>query len=312
MKIVIRDWPLDANALKSLQSSFPQIRFELPTDAEQAREALADADAAIGGPFDEALLAHAKRLRWVQSIFAGVEHLPLASLARRGIALTTFRGVSAPNLSEHVLALMLSFARGLPELARRQAKAQWLPGTQRPHLFELGGQRVGILGFGALGQAIGQKCHALGMEVWVACRSPRPLPAFVSRSFTMAELPHMLAETDHLVLALPSTPETRDLMGREQLAALRRGAYIYNVGRGDSIDTAALIAALESGHLGGAGLDVTSPEPLPPTSPLWAMPNVIITGHTSGMAPRRWDRGMSVITENIGRFSRGEALINLA
>ncbi len=289
---------------------FPHIQFEAPTDPVASRRAIADADAVIGGPWNDELLNEARALRWVQSTLAGVDDMPLTSFEKRHIALTTFRGVSAPNLSEHVLALMLSFARGIPEFVRRQDKALWLPGAQRPDIFELGGQTVGILGFGALGTAIGQKCHALGMRVCVACRSERAMPAFVSKAYRMDELGQMLGTIDHLVLALPSTPQTRGLMGQENLAALQRGAYIYNIGRGDCIDSQALIGALQSGHLRGAGLDVTSPEPLPADSPLWAMPNVIITGHTSGSSPKRWHRGMEIIVENIARFARGESLVN--
>ena len=311
MKILFRDCPVDDESLRRLRERFPQIRIASISGAAKVREEIRDADGVIGGAWDDALLAEARALRWVQSTFAGVDHLPVASFERRNIALTTFRGASAPNLAEHVVALILSFARGLHELARRQAARQWRSSAECPHLFELGGQRVGLLGIGALGTAIGEKCHALGMEVWAAVRRERPLPGFVSRSFPMAELERMLAEVDHLVLSLPSTRSTRGIMNARTLAALRKGAYVYNVGRGDSIDPPALIAALDSGHLGGAGLDVTVPEPLPADSPLWGMPNVIITGHTSGIAPKRWGRGMEIITQNIERFSRGEPLVNL-
>ena len=310
--ILLRQRPPGNRIVDELSSIFPAVEFCDGLEDEVFLRELYRADAVIGGQWSEELVDKAPLLRWVQSIYAGVDDLPLQAFARRGIQVTNFRGVSAVSLSEHVLALMFAFARGLPEFLRRQREHVWLPQAERPALFELEGQRVGILGIGALGSAVAERCHRQSMEVVTCVRSARPLPDHIHASYPWTGLTDMLAIVDHLVLALPSSPETRGLIGGTQLAALKRGAYLYNVGRGDAVDTEALLDALRTGHVAGAGLDVTAPEPLPPRSALWDLPNVIITGHTAGISPKRWDRGMEVVTENIKRFVRGEPLMNSA
>lgn len=311
MKIVFRDRPPRAGVIDEVRARFPQLEIEEAADDETFRTSVQDADAAIGGKWDEALLAHCKRLAWVQNIYAGVDDLPLESFAARGITVTNFRGISAVSLSEHVLGLMLAFARGLPEFHRRQAQSTWLPQVRRPRLFELQGQRVGLLGIGPLGAAIADRCHALGMHVVLCYRTQKRFPASVSEALPMSQLETMLAGVDHLVLCLPSNASTRFLMNGERFAALKDGAYVYNVGRGDAIDPEGMLRALRDGRLAGAGLDVTHPEPLPADSPLWSMSNVVITGHTAGISEKRWDRGMELILDNIQRFSRQQPLVNV-
>jgi phosphoglycerate dehydrogenase-like enzyme len=309
--VLLRDREPGDEVLNALVKRYPDVDFRDTPDDGALMKNLPHAHAVIGGRWNEQMLAAASRLRWVQTIYAGLDDLPLEAFARRQVRVSNFRGVSAVCLSEHVLALMFAFARGLPELMRRQRMHVWLPSTQRPVLFELQGQRVGIVGHGTLGSAIAERCHRMGMEVVVCQRAPREVPAHVSAVYPMSALDEMLGTVDHLVLALPSTAATRGLMSAERLRALKAGAYLYNVGRGDAVAGDALLAALATGHLAGAGLDVTDPEPLPQDSPLWDLPNVIVTAHTAGLSPKRWQRGMEIVSENIGRFQRGEALVNL-
>lgn len=313
MKIIVRELALDAGETRrQLCAAFPDLHLVFADDDAALWREIADADAVIGGRIWNAeVFAGAPRLRWVQSVVAGVDHLALDDFARHGVTLTTFRGTSSPNIAEHVAALMLAFARGLPDFIRRQSQATWMPRTQRPRLFELRGQRVGIIGLGDLGCAIAATCHALGMEVWAVLRTPRDLPPGVTHAVNLDQLTYLLRSIDHLVLALPATPQTRKLIDRAALAHLKHGAYVYNVGRGDSLDYAALAEALMDKRLGGAGLDVTDPEPLPSDSPLWALPNVIITGHSAGASPQRWVRGMELLIDNIARFCAGQTLRNV-
>ena len=314
MKILLRNSFSDDFDIGPLRAQFPELEIVLipaGDDVMLARE-LPGAEVVVGGGWTPELLDQARSLKWVQCTLAGTDTLPMAALSAKGIQVTTFRGASASPMAEHVLGLMLAFARGLPLLMRRQAARQWPVPPQRPAIFELRGQRVGIIGIGAIGTAIGEACAAMGMKVSVAARSERALPPAVSEMFLMDRLPEMLAVVDHLVLVLPSTTSTRGLIGERELNQMRKGSFIYNVGRGDCIDPDALVKALASGHLGGAGLDVTAPEPLLESSPLWEMPNVIITAHTSGWSPLRAVRGMEVITDNIERYVQGKPLRNLA
>jgi phosphoglycerate dehydrogenase-like enzyme len=137
-----------------------------------------------------------------------------------------------------------------------------------------------------------------------------PVPRFVTDIVSLDRLDDALALADHVVVSLPLTAATRRLLDADRLAAMRRGAYLYNVGRGAVVDTEALIAALGAGHLAGAGLDVVDPEPLPPDSPLWAMPNVLITAHSAGATPRYWERAIEIVATNIGRYRAGQQLLN--
>jgi phosphoglycerate dehydrogenase-like enzyme len=213
-------------------------------------------------------------------------------------------------MGEHLLALMLAFARNLPFLLRMQSQCRWEDDAGRNGVFELTGQRVLVLGAGKIGESFASRASALGMEVvGIATRTRRPTAA--SRVATMDELPSLLPWADHVAVVLPHTAQTERLVNADFLASMRYGSYLYNVGRGPIVDTDALIAALQSGQLAGAALDVTDPEPLPAESPLWMMPNVIITAHTAGGSPRLMSRIADLIVANAQAFVAGRPLPNL-
>jgi phosphoglycerate dehydrogenase-like enzyme len=272
---------------------------------------LAVADALVGWHLDRETLAAAPRLRWMHGAGAGVEQFDPHEFARRGVLLTNSSGVSAPNMAEHVLGMMLALARRFPTLVRAQSRRAWRDLETHREVAELQGQTVLVVGLGAVGRAVALRAAALGMRVLGVRRREGEPPPGVAALFDLAALPDALAEADHVVVALPNTPGTRGLIDAATFAAMKPGAVIYNVGRGSAIDSAALLEALRSGRLGGAGLDVTDPEPLPADSPLWDMENVLITAHTSGATPRYWERQSALIAENIGRMQRGEPLRNL-
>ena len=206
---------------------------------------------------------------------------------------------------------MLAFARQLPALVRAQDRREWrVPPVDT--LFELSRQTLAVVGAGALGCAVAERAAAFGMTVLGVRRSPAGAmpPGFASMTAT-ADLDAVLGRADHVVITLPLTDETRGLFSAARIAAMKPGAHLYNVGRGAIVDPAALLAALRSGHLRGAGLDVTEPEPLPADSPLWREPGVIVTAHSSGLTPRSFERYQALLLENLRRFQRGETLLNV-
>jgi phosphoglycerate dehydrogenase-like enzyme len=308
--------------LSRFRAEFPEIRFVVPSegaasDAVSARatpteDEVRDVDAIIGWELPLHLLEAATRLRWMHASGAGVERYELAQIAARGVTLTNSSGVSAPNIAEHVLGMMIALTRRFPRLLRAQTRREWRDEATHREVGELRGQTVLIAGIGEIGCAVAQRAAAFEMRVnGLRRRADAPPPAGFEQVFGIGDLAAALADADHVVVTLPNTPRSRGLFDAAAFAAKKPGAAIYNVGRGPVIDTAALIAALESGHLGAAGLDVTDPEPLPADSPLWEMENVLITAHTSGATPRYWERQGELIAENIRRIQRGEVPRNV-
>lgn len=313
-----------AEALRNLRHHFPAVRFVVPgeetdrdgryriAEAAPTLGQLARADVLIGWQVSQEQLEHAPRLRWFHAGSAGVEHLDLEALQRRQIVLTNSRGVSAPNMAEHALGMMVALARRFPRLLREQAAHAWRDEETHREVRELSGERVLILGTGEIGSQVASRAAAFGMHVeGLRRRAQTDAPPHFARVWSTRELHEALSHADHVVVTLPDTPETRGLLDAQAFAACKPGAMIYNVGRGPVIDTGALVEALQSGHLGGAGLDVTEPEPLPAESPLWDLENVLITAHTSGASPRYWERQEALISENIARFLDGRPLRNL-
>lgn len=304
---------LERRYVERLERQFPTVAFPVCATPEALREAIGEADALIGGwQGDAGVLRAAPKLRWIQATGAGVDRLMVPELLERPITLTNFSGVHAVNIAEHVLAMMLSFARGLRPLSRLQDQRRWRDDDgARPATFELAGQTLGVVGLGDIGEALARKAHGLDMRVVATRRRPAEQPPYVDRLLPSEGLPELLAEADHVALCLPLTRATRRIIGAAELALLRPSAYLYNIGRGGLIDQDALIAALRAGRLAGAGLDVTTPEPLPPDSPLWDLPNVTITMHSSGATPKYWDRGIELVAENVRRFLDGTPLRNV-
>lgn len=309
--LMVVSLPIGAHFQSQVRAAVPGLTVRFVDDGALTAADVAEAEAIAAWRFDASLLAAAERLRWLQTGGAGVDSLPLDELARRGVILTNNSGVHAPNIAEHVLAMMLAFARQLPRLVRAQDRHVWRDTETHGEVFELNGQTLLLLGLGDIGLAIAARAVPFNLRVIGIRRRDLPVPELPIEIAPMAELPNLLATADHVVTSLPLTKVTRGLLGAEQLAAMKPGAYLYNVGRGPVIDTDALIESLASGHLGGAGLDVVDPEPLPADSPLWDMPNVLITAHTSGASPNYWERGAAILIENARRFGAGEPLLNV-
>jgi phosphoglycerate dehydrogenase-like enzyme len=244
----------------------------------------------------EALLDAGHTLRWVTTHLAGVDGYPLALLSERGLPLTNGAGLHAVPIAEYALLGMLAAAKGFPELVRARDRREWL--REPPGFAELEDTRALILGYGGIGQAIGRRLAGFGVEVTGVRR--RDGEAWRER----------LPEFDWIVLALPATPRSTGIIAAAELARMKPTAWIVNIARGRLIDQAALVEALAGKRIGGAYLDVTDPEPLPADSPLWTLPNVILTPHSS-WATRRFDeRAAALFLENLDRFAAGRELRN--
>jgi phosphoglycerate dehydrogenase-like enzyme len=223
------------------------------------------------------------------------------------VLITNSSGAHGDPISELILAHMLAFATGLDRLIRAQRDHRHISKEIVQTKFELAGQTLCVVGLGDIGGTLARKADALGMVVTGVRRSSHPVQG-VSHLYPTSQLHTALAQADHVALCLPLTNHTRHFIGAAELRAMRPTAYIYNVGRGASIDEAALVHALQTGMIAGAGLDVTDPEPVPADSPLWDMPNVILSQHTSGSSPHNANRVTELFAANLTRFLAGEPL----
>jgi phosphoglycerate dehydrogenase-like enzyme len=299
--------------IDALSHRFPEITFEVAGDDDIATK-IVDADALMTGWIaDQTMLDGARRLRWIQSFGAGVEGIVDEQFADRGILLTNGSGVMSSNMAEHVVGLMLAFARRLPALWDAQRSHTWRAGVGRDNLFELRDGTAVLVGAGRIGQDIAKRLKAFDMRVIGVRRTAGEgeLPDNFDAVFPIAEIARAVAEGDHVISSLPHTEETIGLFNADLFARLSDGAYFYNLGRGTSVVQDDLIAALASGKLAGAGLDVVTPEPLPADNPLWDVPNVIITAHTAGATPRFGERVIELFGENLRRYQAGEELLNV-
>jgi phosphoglycerate dehydrogenase-like enzyme len=263
------------------------------------------ADALIWTGDDPPLLGRLlhPRVRWVQLCASGVDTWIEAGVVDRERTWTAAKGVGAGPMAEHALALMLAAARELPLRLRARS---WGPSGGR----RLAGTVAGIIGAGGVGSELIRLLGPLGVSSIALTRTGRSIPG-ATRSIGPQGLGELLRQSDWVVIAAPDTPATRRLIGAAELAAMRPGAWLINVSRGAIVDTDALAAALAAHSIGGAGLDVTDPEPLPDGHPLWRMPNVVITPHVSATAAMNAEALCLRVAENVRRFQEGEALIGV-
>lgn len=256
-----------------------------------------------------ALPTHAPRLRWVQATSSGIgSYLERTRLAETDIIFTTAAGIHAFPLAEFAVLGLLYFTKDVVSLRARQAEHLW----QRFAMRELAGQRVLVIGLGGVGGQVARTLACLGLDVWGMARSDRSgLPEGVTRLVHRRELPDALPLVDALVLACPQTEDTKHLIGPAELAALPRSAILVNIARGSVVDEAALAEALSSGRLAGAALDVFENEPLPQHSPLWDLPNVLLSPHSASTVARENARLVDLFLDNVDRYLEGRPLRNV-
>jgi phosphoglycerate dehydrogenase-like enzyme len=265
----------------------------------------------------------APNLRWVQAHFAGVNRW-LGHPALQGVTLTTASGVHAVRMGEYVTQMLLAFAHQMPRLWRAQAAREWAKDWANDAFRELRGATLAVVGYGSIGREAARQARALGMRVLASKRDPTrtadpgwsvpgtgdPRGELPERFYGPADWHAMLAEADYVLVSAPLTPGTKHLMDHAALKAMRPGAVLINVARGDLVDEAALIEELTNGRLGGAALDVFAQEPLPAESPLWTLPNVILTPHIAGLTPAYNERALALFAENLRRYAAGDSLLN--
>lgn len=311
--------------LERIRAAAPGSRLVTVSIEGQADGPLDDIEVLLRGflsseAFDR-ILARAPRLSWVHSASAGVERVLTMAGRERGLVVTNARGVFSQPIAEYVLMMMLAVSRRLPQLLELQRERTWQPleGT------ELRDVTVGIVGLGSIGQAVASLASAFGCRVLATRR--RAEAAFtladeadgggllgqgtIERVMGPEGLPELLAESDFIVLAAPLTPATVGMIDEAALATAKPGAWLINVARGRLIDERALLRALRDGPLGGAVLDAFREEPLPPGSPFYDLPNVIVTPHTSWSSGRVVDRSIALFCDNLRRFATGTPLLNI-
>lgn len=296
-----------------LVAEFPDVHFAFIEDAAALAAAAPDVDVVLAHSFPRDAALAATRLRWFQAGTAGVSHLLYTEFRERGVLLTNARAQGVP-MAENVIAMMMAFAVRLPRfLDRRERRESREPLSllASREKFELEGQTLLILGIGDVGGTLCRKAAGLGMRVLGLRRRPEiPCPG-ASQVVGVDRLREVLPQADHIATTLPLTQGTRQFLGAQEFDWMRPGAYLYNVGGGATVDRQALLAALRSGRLSGAGLDVTDPDPLPPDDPLWAMDNVILTQHTAGASPHNSDRIAAIFAANLRRYVDGEPLLHM-
>ncbi len=256
-----------------------------------------------------AVLAKAPGLRWVHARSAGLDRVLVPEVVAHPAVVTNGRGAFSPALAEFVLAALLFFAKDLRRLVDQQAAGAWEPfDTER-----LEGRTVGIVGYGDIGRAVASRLRPLGMEILALRRRPElsgrdPL---VTEVLPPERLVELMSRADDVVVALPETKQTRGLVGREAIAAMKKSGVLVNVGRGTVVGESALVEALEEGRIRGAALDVFETEPLPAASPLWRLPNVLLSPHCADHVPGWVDEAMRVFLGQLDRFRRGEPLLDV-
>ena len=239
-------------------------------------------------------------LRWIQSVSAGTDQFPVDALRDAGVVLTSAVGIHDVQVSEHAFGLLLAMTRGIGAAVRNQVDRDW----QWPPVTDLAGMTLGILGLGVIGEAVAHRAKAFGMVVFGTKRSIDDYTGAADEVFGPEATLEVFQRSDAVIVTLPATAETAGLVGSAEFEALQ-GGFFVNVGRGSVVDEAALVAALRSGVLRGAGLDVFEEEPLPDSSPLWDMPEVIVSPHLAGTSPRYGERLADLFAKNLPAF-RGE------
>lgn len=265
----------------------------------------------VSGLWRNDLIPAAGRLRFIQSISAGVDQYSRDGLSARGIRLASAQGANERAVAEHAMALILALARQLQFARDNQARHVWRGMisdlTQRED--ELGGKTLLIVGLGRIGSRLAGLAHAFGMQVVAVKRNPAAGADAADSVVGEDRLMEVLPQADVVALTCPLTPATEKLIGERALGAMKPSAWLVNVARGRVVDEPALIAAMRAGRIAGAALDCTVEEPLPPTSPLWDLPNLLITPHTAGETRRYEDNVIDLLMDNLGRLWRGETAL---
>lgn len=302
----------------TLARILPGVQIVYAKDVASAAREAADADIVAGitappGICEPSIINNAKQLRWILALSAGVERcIAVPSVVSRHLLITNLRGLGSAAIGEHAIALTLALARGLDTFITDQASGRWSPQDARAsHMETLTGKTLLVVGLGGIGTEVASRAHGLGMRVIATRNRGHEGPDYVSHVGGPDELLQLASTADVVVNAAPLTDETRGMFNTRFFSAMKPTAYFINVARGGSVATADLVAALNSGKIAGAGLDVVDPEPLPPNHPLWHAKNVIITPHISGSSDIPNEAIWVVVNENLRRYAAGEKMLSV-
>ena len=305
-----------AHAAYQLAEAYPAAAGErvlVARNAEELKAVLSEVEVlVVSGLWRNEYAAMAPRLRFIQSVSAGTDQFSREVLKGRGIRLASAQGANERVVAEHAIALILGLTRHLGQARDDQREQRWrgMIGDPAERQDELGGKTLVIVGLGRIGTRLAKLARAFDLHVVGVRRSPQTEDDIADEVIAPERLLDVLPSADFLALTCPLTPETERLIRAEHFAAMKRSAYLINVARGKVVDERALIEALATGQIAGAGLDCFVEEPLPPGSPLWADPSVLMTPHSAGETGRYEANVIAILTENLGRLDRGEALRN--
>jgi phosphoglycerate dehydrogenase-like enzyme len=298
-----------AEEVKQITSQGKNVEMIIPTTMDEMNKALPDVDVVFGA-LNAEMFAKAKNLRWLQAIEAGVDVLLIPEIRQSNVVVTNMARVFAPAISETAISMLLALTRGLVKYYVPQfQKKTW---NAERNLVEIDGMTAGIVGMGGIGQFVASKLHyGFNVKVLATDAKPMPKPFFVDTLREPGWFMEMVPQVDILIGAAPNTPQTANMFNAKVFRAMKKTAYFLGLSRGALTDEDALAQALKEGWIAGAGIDVAKTEPLPNTSPLWDCPNLLITCHTAGFAPQRRVRLMTLLTDNVRRYSSGLPLVNV-
>jgi phosphoglycerate dehydrogenase-like enzyme len=304
-------WTIPAERVDDLRGRFPALRFLHAGSADEMVQLIPTAEVAFTSRLTPQALMAAPLLRWAHSPAAGVGGMLFPAMKASPVIMTNSRGMSSVAVAEHALMLVLASARRLPEAVRAQDARRWIC-DELSGLRTIRGLTLGIVGLGSIGRELARLASALGMTV-IGTRQEAggSAPEGVTEILGPENLPALLGRADFVVLAAPLTGETRGMIGPAELRLMKPSAWLVNIARGRLVDQAALAEALGRGTIAGAALDVFEIEPLPPSSPLWAMKNVILTPHIAGFRADHWEAATGLFAANLTRFLNGEDLANI-
>ncbi|MCZ6680341.1 MAG: D-2-hydroxyacid dehydrogenase [Candidatus Poribacteria bacterium] len=289
-----------------LDDAPPEADIHLLQPGERLGDHIADVEIIYGG-IGETDFAKAKSLRWVQLPSAGAEGTMYPAFKASDVILTNSRRMHGSQIAEHTFALLLSLTRRILTQWEFMKEKRW----ERAPCIELAGMTMGILGLGGIGREVAKRAQAFALNVIAVDPEPMEKPEFVEELGKLDWLPEFMAKSNVVVVCCPITPETHKLLSHEAFNQMQDGSYLVNISRGKVVDEDALIGALRSGKLAGAGLDVTYTEPCPPDNPLWTEPNVILTSHSAGSSQHISARTLRLFIDNLHRYVKGETLVNL-
>ncbi len=293
--------PLAKEYARRISSKFPQVVIHPATKEDEIGDFIEKADILVGFRISDGLLKKAKNLKWIQSLGTGVDYfLNLPSL-RREILLTSTRGIHGPQMSEMAFLHMLVLNRNYPQVVRNQEREAW----ERWPAKLLYQKKVGIFGVGTIGVELAGKCKAFGMITYGIDIFRRELDC-IDHFYGPEDIVKVAAEVDYLIVVAPYTPETKKIINRKVFSAMKPTAFFINIGRGELVEEDALIDALNSGEIAGAGLDAFIQEPLPKGHPFWKTKNLIITPHVGGMSDIYVDQALAIFEPNLQKFLSGE------